>query len=62
LEFRGPCPLATSSAAQDEVGLWRRRDRLAVGQQGEHSVDLAALEDIGEQFRGLSQRPVADRP
>jgi hypothetical protein len=42
--------------------MWRRGDRLAVGQQREHSVDLAAREHIGEQLRGLSQRPVADRP
>jgi hypothetical protein len=42
--------------------MWRRRDRLAVCQQGEHGVDLAALEVIGETLRGLSQPPVAERP
>ena len=38
------------------------RERLVLGQQGEHGVDLAALEGIGEVLRGLSQPPVGDHP
>jgi hypothetical protein len=38
------------------------RERLVLGQQGEHGVDLAALEGIGEVLRCLSQPPVGDHP